>query len=344
MRTGGASSHTPKPALLQVLLWALLWAISLSYGFSDWAIYRKKFLLNPEGWKLHLLGGIEAPFQYRIGSWIVVDWMNRLFHAKPYDTLTLIDVSCLLIALWAVFHVLEGSARLINSYTSARWIAIAVVLFLTEYYVDWGHWFQVEETMPSILFVVLSITLVSGKAVRSRQLACCLLVVLACLQGFFRADIAVVLHAGFFLAILIDKKLVVPLGRTWQAGSSLLAALLAGCVQLYLMLVRFPNARYGTSGLIRFTDNLHPGMFLTMLLGLFPYWVLLGLCVSKRYRPESVTIMLLTGSLLYLPLWATVGLIDEVRIFLPFAFALMPATALALISQLPENLLEQVAS
>jgi hypothetical protein len=81
-------------------------------------------------------------------------------------------------------------------------------------------------------------------------------------------------------------------------------------------------------------------MWTTMLLALLPFWLLLGLVVSKRYRPGMVTAMLLTSALLYLPLWATVGLLDEVRIFLPFAFALMPATVLALIGRLPQPSVE----
>jgi hypothetical protein len=72
-----------------------------------------------------------------------------------------------------------------------------------------------------------------------------------------------------------------------------------------------------------------------MLLATLPFWLLLGLIAAKKYRPDAVTTMLLVSSLLYLPLWATVGLLDEVRIFLPFAFALIPATVLALMGRMP---------
>jgi len=184
------------------------------------------------------------------------------------------------------------------------------------------------------------VALVCGEMVRSRLLACFLLVCLGWMQGFIRADVAVVLHAGFFLAILFNGKAVPPMGRMWQAGTSLLAALVAGCVQLYLMFLRFPNAKYGPEGVIQLAANVHPEMWLTMLLALLPFWLLSGSILKKRYRPDPVTVMLLTSSLLYLLLWATVGLLDEVRIFLPFAFALMPATALALIGLAPEASVE----
>ena len=102
------------------------------------------------------------------------------------------------------------------------------------------------------------------------------------------------------------------------------------------MRVRFPNAHYGSEGVVQLANNLKPEMWATMLLALLPFGLLLGLIASKRYRPGAVMAMLLISSLLYFPLWATVGLLDEVRIFLPFAFALMPATVWALIGLMPQ--------
>lgn len=310
-------------------------AISLSYAFLDWEIYRQKFLVHPDGWMLYFSGGIQAPWQYRIGVWEAVLWLHQWFHLKAYDALTLIDVLCLALSLWLVLRVLRNFEDYKIASAPIRWLAMAGVLFLTEYYLVWGHWFQTEDTMPSILFVTLSVALVCGEIVQSRVLACLLLVGLGWIQGFIRADVAVVLHAGFFLAVIFSKR-AVPLGRAWQTASSLLAALAAGCVQLYLMRVRFPNAHYGSEGVVQLANNLKPEMWATMLLALLPFGLLLGLIASKRYRPGAVMAMLLISSLLYFPLWATVGLLDEVRIFLPFAFALMPATVWALIGLMPQ--------
>jgi hypothetical protein len=214
-----------KSALLNLFVWA----ISLSYAFLDWSIYRENFRVHPDGWKLYFSGGIEAPWQYRIGVWEVVRWMNQWFHLKPYDTLTLIDVLCLALSLWAILRVLRNSEGY-QVPLPIRSLATAGVLCLAEYYLVWGHWFQAEETIPSILFVVLSVALVYGEIVRSKALACLLLVCLGGIQGFIRADVAVVLHAGFFLAVLFNKR-AVPLGRAWQMGTSLLTAFVAGCVR-----------------------------------------------------------------------------------------------------------------
>lgn len=341
--TAGGTASSPvgknsgrRPQVMEsALLNLFVWAISLSYAFLDWTIYRDKFRLHPGGWKLYFSGGIQAPWQYRIGVWEAVRWMNRWFHLKPYDALTLIDVVCLALSLWGILRVLRNFDAYKIASQSTRWLAIAGVLFLAEYYLIWGHWFQTEDTLPSVLFVTSSLALVCGKIVQNGRVACLLLVCLGAVQGFVRADVAVVLHIGFFLAVLCNKK-AVPLGRVWQAGTSLLAAVAAGCAQLYLMLVRFPNAHYGPEGVFQLANNLKPEMWAAMLVAMLPFWLLLGFIAGKKYRPDAVTAMLLVSSLLYLPLWATVGLLDEVRIFLPFAFALMPATVLALIGLLPQ--------
>ncbi len=326
-------SRTSKSMLLAVFVGA----ISLSYGFSDWDIYRRKLLGAGDAWKMYLHGGIDAPWQYRIGPWLVVDWMDRLFHARPHDTLTLIDVLCLALALWTMLVLIRKSERYRSASSRTRWLALAGALFIAEYYLAWAHWYQTSVTMPSILFVMLSMALIDRRILHSKLLNCLLLVALGCIQGFIRADVAVVLHSGIFLAIVFNRKTSVPLGRVRQAATSLLTAAIAGCVQLYLMFIKFPRAKYDAGGVVRLSTNVHPGMWLVMLLGLFPFCILLGLAASRRYRTNGPELLLLTSSVLYLALWATVGLLDEVRIFLPFAFALIPATTMALIGQLPDR-------
>lgn len=336
LSSAGNASRRRSAKVQSWLLPLFVSAISLSYAFLDWDIYRQNFLAHPDGWLLYFSGGIQAPWQYRIGVWEVVRWLHQWFHLKPYDSLTLIDVVCLALSLWLILRGLRNLEAYKIAPLPTRWLATAGVLLLAEYYLVWGHWFQAEDTLPSILFVTLSVALASAEIVRSRVLTCLLLVGLGGIQGFIRADVAVILHAGFFLTVVFNKESV-PLGRRWQGATSLLTAFVAGCVQLYLMRVRFPDAHYGSEGVIQAANNLRPEMWATMLLALLPFGLLLGLVIRKRYRLSSVMVMLLTSSLLYFPLWATVGLLDEVRIFLPFAFALIPATVWALIGLMPQT-------
>jgi hypothetical protein len=321
-----------------VFLWVVICAISLSYGFMDWVGYWQSLHAQPEAWYLYLHGGIDAPLQYRIGTWLVVAWAHIHLHLSIWLTLTLIDVVSTGLALWCFVQVLRTNVTYLGYSAPLRMLSIAGLFSLLEYYLAWGHWFQYPGTMSSCLFVGLSVLLVSGTAIPNRYLTSLCLVGASCLQGLVRADVAVVLHAGFFLAACSPLAKTLPYGRKWQLATSALAALSAGRVQLYLMEVRFPNARYGSAGVFRFSTNFLPANWMTAALALLPFWAILYLTVKRKYRPDSVTAMLLLSSCLYFAVWLMVGRLQEVRIFLPFGMALLPSTALALSGTLSTSL------
>jgi hypothetical protein len=304
----------------------------------DWVGYWQSFHGHPEAWYLYLHGGIDAPLQYRIGIWLVVAWAHTRLHLSIWLALTLIDVVSIGLALWCLVSVLRTNVTYLGYSASGRMLSMVGLFFGVEYYLAWGHWFQYPGTMPSCLFVCLSVLLVSGKVIQNRYLTSLCLVGASCIQGLVRADIAVVLHAGFFLAAFTPLTTNIPFGRKWQAVTSALAALSAGLVQLYLMEVRFPGARYGSAGVFRFSTNLLPANWMTAALALLPFWTILYLTVRRKYCPDSVTAMLLLSSCLYFALWGMVGRLQEVRIFLPFGMALLPSTCLALSGMLPEVL------
>ena len=318
-----------------VFLCIVIGAISLSYGFMDWVFYWQSFHSQPEAWYLYLHGGIDAPLQYRIGTWLVVAWAHAWLHLSIWLTLTLIDVVSIGLALWCLVYVLRTNVTYLAFSAPLRMLSLAGLFFGAEYYLAWGHWFQYPGTMPSCLFVCLSVLLVSGKAIQNRYLTSLCLVGASCIQGLVRADIAVALHAGFFLAACSPLTGNIPFGRKWQAITSALAALSAGLVQLYLMEVRFPGARYGSAGVFRFTTNFLPANWMTAGLALLPFWAILYLIAKRKYRPDGVTAMFLLSSCLYFVLWLMVGRLQEVRIFLPFGMALLPSTGLAISGMLP---------
>jgi hypothetical protein len=48
--------------------------------------------------------------------------------------------------------------------------------------------------------------------------------------------------------------------------------------------------------------------------------------VRRRFQVETGGVAVLVGALIFLGMWVTVGRVQEVRIFLPFALALAPLT------------------
>lgn len=314
-----------------LLLSAAVILISISYGFQDWSIYHSKLFNHTSAYLLYLHGGIDAPLQYRVGPWLIVSWVYPCL--PEWTTLTLLDVSCLALTLGCLIYLVLLDPLYERLTRGARLSSILGLFVLAEYYLAWGHWFQYTATMPSVLYVCLTALLLTGRLVKNRWIVSILIIGLSFVQGFFRADVAVVLHAGFIIACLLFPSVTVDSnGRRWLVITSLIAALCAGLEQLYLMFVWFPAARYGSDGIVRAFTNLRLSQWGTALIGLAPLWLLLWLVVRRLYRPDGIARALLTSSLLYLGVWSIVGLLQEVRIFLPFGFALLPTTSIGLVS------------
>jgi hypothetical protein len=306
-------------------------AISFSYGFLDWSNYRAAYLHSSEAiCYLHLHGGLYAPDQYRIGVWMLACGVHSHMHLHLWLVLTLIDVISLWLTLFCLARLLTESTEYKSFQKSTKIFSFAVLFFFVAYVLPWGHWFQYAETMFSCLFVSLSALLASGKIFANRTVACAFMIGMSFCQGFVRADVAVVLHAGFFLAMLLPFLQPIPMGRIRQALTSGVAAFCAGGVQLYLMRVRFPTTIFWVR-VFMVLDNLHPGQWLTALLALLPFWTLFGMLAARKYRLEGIAAMLMVSSLLYFCVWFVLGLLDETRIFFPFCLVMLPTSSLACI-------------
>jgi hypothetical protein len=94
-----------------------------------------------------------------------------------------------------------------------------------------------------------------------------------------------------------------------------------------------------------FTNLKTPREQIPFLLFLLPCGWTLVTQVRRRYRVDSGLIAMLVGAVIFLGMWVSVGRIEEVRIFLPFAMALIPLTIeVAMQRFLPNGASEQSAS
>ena len=87
---------------------------------------------------------------------------------------------------------------------------------------------------------------------------------LAAMQGFIRPDLIVAAHLGILVVCMTRMGSGFPLSRAVQAATSVLAVLIAGGIQFYLMHVVYPQATYGT------TPVFELGLNLTQPLGMVP--------------------------------------------------------------------------
>lgn len=309
----------------------LLAFVVCSTIFADYWEYSRTYHGNPETWMDVIHGTADAPQQYRIGVPRVADLLRRHGHMGLRHGFALIDLFCAAVAVYLLFSVFERSAMYRAAGETARWFGAAAFVFLVQFYFAWITWYQRPETMASAAVLaatlwLLTVRLPLGKAA-SILVPSGGMLVLAAMQGFIRPDVVIAAHLGILLVCMTGVGDGFSLARAVQAATSVLAVLIAGGIQFYLMHVVYPHAGYGT------TPVFELGLNLTRPLGMIPFvlfmlpwgWMVMTLA-RRRATAPAPGMALVTGSAIYVGMWLVLGRIEEVRIFMPYAVALVPLT------------------
>jgi hypothetical protein len=309
----------------------LLASVVCSSIFADYWEYSRQYHGNPDIWMDVVRGTADAPQQYRIGVPRLADFLARHAHLGLRHGFTLIDFVSAAIAAVLLYALFERSDVYRSASSTLRWMGAAVFLFLLHFYLSWITWYQRPETLASTLTLAGTLVLASarfhssGPAGKAARVAGMLL--LAAMQGFIRADVAFSAHLGLVLACFIGRGEKFALGIKPQAITSVLGAIMAGSIQFYLMHVVYPHATYGKSAVLEIGQNLtNPVGIVAFVLFMVPWAWLVSASIRVRGLQDGASIGLLLGSAVYIVMWFTVGRIEEVRIFLPYAVALIPFT------------------
>jgi hypothetical protein len=298
--------------------------------FADYWEYSRQYHGNPGIWMDVVQGTAAAPQQYRVGVVKLADFITRHAHLGLRHGLTLIDLFSAAIVALLLYGLFERGEAYRRATVPVRWFGAAAFLFLMQFYLSWVTWYERPETLPSTLMLTLTLALASAsfwpvRASSSAVRAGGILLV-AALQGFIRADVIFAMHVGLLLACLSGSD-GFALGRKLQAATSGLAILIAGGIQGYLMHVVYPLATYGKTEVLEIRQNLMnfrgvPAFVIFMV----PWLWVAYLTLKRREMPDRPNLGLLLGSAIYLAMWFTVGRIEEVRIFMPYAITLIPLT------------------
>jgi hypothetical protein len=303
----------------------VLIASMLGVSYMSYFAYRAA----AEGaWNDLLAGHANAPEQYRIGVIWAAHWLSQATHLPLAYALAAIDGLSGIAALLLLLNVLERSEFWQRASATARWLASASFIALTLWFVAWLPWSRKPETLASAMFVAATVLLWQKSSARpqlhpaARAVA---LLLLAGLLAMFRADVAFALNAGFFAAALILSETALALSRKFATAVSAAGALLAAAIQLWLAHVVYPQATYGAVKMWQLRPNLiHVTRWPPFAVFMLPLVWMLAQLYRQRSIVSGLNRAILIAALFDLALWVTVGKIDEVRIFLPFAFALMP--------------------
>jgi hypothetical protein len=309
----------------------LLASVVCSSIFADYWEYSRQYHGNPDIWMDVVRGTADAPQQYRIGIPKIAAFLGRHAHLGLRHGFTLVDFASAALAAIVLYILFERSGTYRRASLTLRWMGAATFLFLLHYYLGWITWYQRPETLASAFVLAGTLGLASVRfAARTRperMMRAAGMVALSATQGFIRADVAFAVHLGLVAACFVSRDERFALGRKLQAITSVLSALIAVCIQFYLMHVVYPHATYGKSAVIELKQNvINPVGIVAFILFLMPWFWLVSGVVKERRLNDGANLGLLLGSVVYFLMWFTVGRIEEVRIFLPFAVALIPLT------------------
>jgi hypothetical protein len=210
---------------------------------------------------------------------------------------------------------------------AGQWFGAAGFLVLVQFYLAWLFWYQRPETLPTAAILALVLMLLAIRVPGGTGAAVAGFLLLAVLQGFVRADVGFALHLGILLVCLTPLGMGFVLPRGLQVGTSVASLLMVGGIQYWLTWWVFPQANYGSTPVFQLVTNFSSlDSWIPFVLFMGPFAWTVWMVGRRLCRVEAGGVAVLVGALIFLGMWVMVGRAKEVRIFLPFALALVPLT------------------
>ncbi|HEY6412552.1 MAG TPA: hypothetical protein VIX42_02620 [Edaphobacter sp.] len=315
-------------------------------GLSQQAYYRLEntVAVSPD----HPLysGTDHAPNQYRIGVAYSVKFIAEKLHIKKYYILfSSVDFTAAFLTCSILYLLLCDSPFFRSLKASSQTMTVMLFLISLAYPFSWVVPWQRYETLPTSMYLALMLLLLDR--VRSHRAWTIAILVITVWQAFVRADVPAIfgLAICLFTSTPYAKEMFGTRKRSFLYGCSILITALA--IQAYLKFIVFPHATYPPSTpVLGFVYNLEIRHLTTFAIAILPFAFTFVLASKYRKQLDSTDVLILFASNAYLPLWWTVGMTVEVRIFVPFLLASTPTIAKLMLlvlerqerSQLPVSL------
>lgn len=272
-------------------------------------------------------GRDHAPDQYRVGVEFLGKFLgDRLGMRKYYVVFTVFDLLCAVAVGLLCYGALVGSAFFRELTHSRRTVAAVALLVAFAYPLVWVVPWQHPETLPSALYLTVAFALLGRVAASRWWLAAVAAATLW--QGFVRADVALTLGLALLVLACTSEagRMFGSRGRCVGAGA-LIAGIAFG-VQAWLKLVLFPLATYPPdTKVVQLLANFGARPMIAFAIAVLPWALIVSLAVRYRRLLDPADVLAVVASCLYVPLWWTVGMSGEVRLFVPFLLVLTPTAA-----------------
>ncbi|GAC1428073.1 MAG: hypothetical protein NVSMB62_26020 [Acidobacteriaceae bacterium] len=279
-----------------------------------------------------------APDAYRVAVPALIRWVISVTH--PVDIFlvnTAIDFCCAFAALLFLYAVaVRGFPADAGQRRTERWAVVLLLLAAVQFPLAWVAQWQRPETMPTALYLAFALYCCLRTADSAEWLIP--LFVATLWQGFVRADAAVFFGAGLLIVGFLGGRA----GQFRSRAATLLSGagvvLLAGGVQAYLQFVLFPHLTYPPdTPVLQWRGNLSFHNLQSAGIAVLPFVLLAIVVAVKRIRLGATEWVVFVSAGLYLLLWFAVGVLDEVRIFVPYMLLLCVVAARTLVPWLMES-------
>jgi hypothetical protein len=255
--------------------------------------------------------------------------------------ITITDFISALIGLNLLYALTVSGLKEPPARSTSRVLTVALFLAFLQFPLAFVVPWQRPETLPSMLYLAFSLFCLQRS---TRGLAWTIaLLVAAAIQTFVRADVAIV-FGGALVAMSFLGTTLAPFGsRTVNVVRGLIIVAMSGIFQYYMQFVKYRNFPYQKGSPV--ADNFTPHM-----LGLFFAAALVFVFATffffmQRRRLTAVEALIVAGSILYLPFYIVLGVIGEVRIYVPFLCCLCVVAARVSASYLMErDVMEETVS
>jgi hypothetical protein len=262
-----------------------------------------------------------APEAYRIALPAVHRFLIQILHF--YDgtySVAITDFIGCFVALCILYYLTVEDLSVAVENTGARIVVLGLFLAFIQFPIAFIVYRQRFDTLPTAMYVAVAL-LCFAKA-KLNPLWMVLLVFATAFQSFVRADTPFIVGIAVTILSLSGNVLREFGSRSANFLRGCCVVLISGGIQAYLKYVKYPGLPYSTGSPIVIMYNLKPHVLSVFLLALLPFLWLIFLVARRRRKMRALEATIIAASILYLPLWFTVGIISEVRIFVPFLLAL----------------------
>jgi hypothetical protein len=276
---------------------------------------------------LDLQPWLYAPEAYRLAVPALERFLASAFHVHdPAFVAAAVDLVAAFFTLFLLYRLSVDlpSERLATP--NERLLTIALFLAVIQFPIAWVIPWQHLETLPTALYLAISLFCFASS--KKNKLWCLPILAATVWQAFVRADVPFIFGVAMVLTGLWESRKKGFANQRFEVALGALVVFLAGAIQSYLQFVRYPHLSYrpGTA-VVQFIFNLSLHNLTSFMIAMLPFLLFSAFLIVKRPRLDSIDRLVLMSSALYLPVWLTVGIIDEVRVYVPFLFALSMVAA-----------------